>query len=209
MAQARVHWAAIDRQTHAFVDALTDAALAGSCAWTGLDGHSDAAPLWKLLLHVANHGTHTRAQIAQRDKALKDLRRRLESAIAQRAHYPDATDPVLVRKLAGAKLRDQRIAMVLQDPKYSLDPVMSVGQQIAETHRTHLRSSARDARGAALEMLEAVHIRDPERVWVPPGRHVVRPSSLASAVRATGFIGGPNVNEPGFFEKPGSSRYVD
>ncbi len=63
------------------------------------------------------------------------------------------------------KLRGQRIAMVLQDPKYSLDPVMSVGQQIAETHRTHLRSTKRDARRAALEMLEAVHIRDPERVY--------------------------------------------
>ena len=63
------------------------------------------------------------------------------------------------------KLRGQRIAMVLQDPKYSLDPVMSVGRQIAETHRTHLGSTRRDARRAALEMLEAVHIRDPERVY--------------------------------------------
>jgi len=63
------------------------------------------------------------------------------------------------------KLRGQRIAMVLQDPKYSLDPVMSVGQQIAETHRSHLRSTKRDARRAALEMLQAVHIRDPERVY--------------------------------------------
>jgi peptide/nickel transport system ATP-binding protein len=63
------------------------------------------------------------------------------------------------------KLRGQRIAMVLQDPKYSLDPVMSVGQQIAETHRSHLRSTHREARRAALEMLQAVHIRDPERVY--------------------------------------------
>lgn len=63
------------------------------------------------------------------------------------------------------KLRGKRIAMVLQDPKYSLDPVMSVGRQIAETHRTHLRSTARDARWATLEMLQAVHIRDPERVY--------------------------------------------
>jgi peptide/nickel transport system ATP-binding protein len=63
------------------------------------------------------------------------------------------------------QLRGRRVAMVLQDPKYSLDPVMSVGQQIAETHRRHLRSSPRAARRAALEMLQAVHIRDPERVY--------------------------------------------
>jgi peptide/nickel transport system ATP-binding protein len=63
------------------------------------------------------------------------------------------------------KLRGKRIAMVLQDPKYSLDPVMTVGHQIAETHRCHFRSNAKTARTAALEMLEAVHIRDPERVY--------------------------------------------
>jgi peptide/nickel transport system ATP-binding protein len=57
------------------------------------------------------------------------------------------------------------MAMVLQDPKYSLDPVMQVGEQIAETHRTHLGSSKAEARVAALEMLNAVHIRDPERVY--------------------------------------------
>ncbi len=63
------------------------------------------------------------------------------------------------------RLRGRRIAMVLQDPKYSLDPVMSVGQQIAETHRTHVRAGQRAARQAALDMLAAVHIRDPERVY--------------------------------------------
>jgi peptide/nickel transport system ATP-binding protein len=63
------------------------------------------------------------------------------------------------------RLRGKRIAMVLQDPKFSLDPVMTVGKQIAETHRYHFRSSKQAARAAALEMLEAVHIRDPERVY--------------------------------------------
>jgi peptide/nickel transport system ATP-binding protein len=63
------------------------------------------------------------------------------------------------------RLRGKRIAMVLQDPKYSLDPVMTVGKQIAETHRHHFSSSKKAARAAALHMLEAVHIRDPARVY--------------------------------------------
>ncbi len=62
-------------------------------------------------------------------------------------------------------LRGKRVAMVLQDPKYSLDPVMTVGEQIAETHRTHMASGKQAARLAALEMLEAVRINDPERVY--------------------------------------------
>ena len=63
------------------------------------------------------------------------------------------------------KLRGRRVAMVLQDPKYALNPVMSIGHQIAETHRAHLRAGTRAARLAALEMLEAVRIRDPARVY--------------------------------------------
>ncbi|MBM2710913.1 ABC transporter ATP-binding protein [Mesorhizobium caraganae] len=62
-------------------------------------------------------------------------------------------------------LRGKRIAMILQDPKYSLDPVMSIGRQIVETLRTHEKVSKGEARERALAMLEAVQIRDPARVF--------------------------------------------
>ncbi|MBO9100291.1 ABC transporter ATP-binding protein [Rhizobium sp. L58/93] len=62
-------------------------------------------------------------------------------------------------------LRGKRIAMVLQDPKYSLDPVMTIGRQVCETLRTHERVSKAEARDRALAMLEAVQIREPQRVF--------------------------------------------
>ncbi|THF59175.1 ABC transporter ATP-binding protein [Ollibium composti] len=62
-------------------------------------------------------------------------------------------------------LRGKRIAMILQDPKYSLDPVMTIGRQIIETLRTHERVTKAEARERALDMLAAVQIRDPKRVF--------------------------------------------
>lgn len=62
-------------------------------------------------------------------------------------------------------LRGKKIAMVLQDPKYSLNPVMSIGGQIVETLLTHEKISKAEARKRALAMLEAVQIHEPERVF--------------------------------------------
>lgn len=61
-------------------------------------------------------------------------------------------------------LRGQRIAMVMQDPKYSLNPVMRVGDQLTEGLRRRDRLGAAEARRKAIAALEAVQIRDPERV---------------------------------------------
>lgn len=63
------------------------------------------------------------------------------------------------------KIRGHHISMIMQDPKYSLNPVMRVGEQISEAYRLHNRASKAEAKQRSLEMLEAVMIRDPERVY--------------------------------------------
>jgi peptide/nickel transport system ATP-binding protein len=61
-------------------------------------------------------------------------------------------------------VRGRRAGLILQDPKYSLNPVMTAGEQIAEAWRAHCKGSRRAARQAALGLLGQVQIRDPERV---------------------------------------------
>ena len=61
-------------------------------------------------------------------------------------------------------LRGARISMVMQDPKFSLNPVMTVGEQIAEALVTHKKLPRRELKERVLAMLEAVRINDPARV---------------------------------------------
>jgi len=62
-------------------------------------------------------------------------------------------------------IRGARISMVMQDPKFSLNPVMTVGAQIAEALKIHTKLSGREIRARVFQMLEAVRINDPERVF--------------------------------------------
>ncbi len=65
-------------------------------------------------------------------------------------------------------LRGIRMSMVMQDPKFSLNPVMTIGRQIMEAWRGEAAPGANrkaEARDRAIAMLEAVQIRDPARVF--------------------------------------------
>lgn len=61
-------------------------------------------------------------------------------------------------------IRGARISMVMQDPKFSLNPVMTVGEQIAEALVTHQKLGRKEVQQRILDMLVAVRINDPERV---------------------------------------------
>ena len=77
----------------------------------------------------------------------------------------DGKDIMSISEREMRSVRGQRISMVMQDPKFSLNPVMTVGAQIMEAYALHANSSKAETERRALEMLEAVSIRDPERVF--------------------------------------------
>ena len=69
-----------------------------------------------------------------------------------------ALDEATMREMRGG-----RIAMIFQEPMTSLNPVLTIGFQIAEAIRIHEKASAREARDRAVAMLRLVKIPDPEK----------------------------------------------
>ncbi len=76
----------------------------------------------------------------------------------------DGIDLLAAGEGAMRRLRGRRLGLVLQDPRFSLNPAMSIGRQIEEACRAHRNASRREARDKALALLEAVRIREPQRV---------------------------------------------
>ena len=77
----------------------------------------------------------------------------------------DGTDLLRADEKRLRQIRGGSISMIMQDPKYSLNPVMSVGAQIEEAFRVHHDAGRQQARERTLAMLRAVRIREPERVY--------------------------------------------
>lgn len=63
------------------------------------------------------------------------------------------------------KIRGMEISMVMQDPKYSLNPVRTVGEQIREAYSIHHHVTRKKAREQSLKMLADVRIRNPAQVY--------------------------------------------
>ena len=80
----------------------------------------------------------------------------------------DGTDVLAASEADMRAIRGRRAGLILQDPKYALNPVMTAGSQIAEAWRAHRPANARagrkEAAEAAVDLLAQVQIRDPDRV---------------------------------------------
>jgi peptide/nickel transport system ATP-binding protein len=77
----------------------------------------------------------------------------------------DGQDLLAMSARKRRQLCGQQMGMILQDPKYSLNPVMTVAQQMREAFELHgPKLGRREMREKIIAALAAVHIRNPERV---------------------------------------------
>ncbi len=129
------------------VEGLDFAIAEGEClALVGESGSGKSVTAMSLLGLTAYNGGRIlsgRITLRRRDGALMDLAQAGEAALRE--------------------IRGDEIAMVFQEPMTSLNPVFTIGEQIAEVLRQHRGLSALAARERALALLGRVRIPEPER----------------------------------------------
>lgn len=89
--------------------------------------------------------------------------------------YDGSADLIKVEEKVIRSIRGNHISMIFQDPMTSLNPVMTVGEQIAEVIRTHKKCSSVEAEKGAIEMLEMVGI--------PGERHTEYPHQFSGGMK--------------------------
>lgn len=76
----------------------------------------------------------------------------------------DGIDVLTASEKQMRQIRGKRAGFILQDPKYSLNPVMNIGRQVSEAWRAHKGGSKKQALEAAIHLLDQVKIRNPREV---------------------------------------------
>ncbi len=62
-----------------------------------------------------------------------------------------------------SNFRGKKIGLIFQDPQTSLNPILTIGEQLIETIQTHLNLSSEDAKNKAINLLKEVGIKDAEK----------------------------------------------
>ena len=88
---------------------------------------------------------------------------RIESGSIMFTTEGESIDLVTTPEKQLRKVRGGRIGMIFQEPMTSLNPVFTIGNQIAEVVQLHRKVSRSEARSRALEMLHLVRVADPEQ----------------------------------------------
>jgi peptide/nickel transport system ATP-binding protein len=89
---------------------------------------------------------------SQTGRAIMGLTSRSAEISARKLAFGEA-DLLAISDRQRRDLRGKRMAMILQDPKYSLNPVMTIGRQIVETLKAHESIGRSEARQRVLSML--------------------------------------------------------